>query len=125
MSKGADEPVRCPTCRKVCPREDIELITYTEQDRWDALLKVAEAWGAGDRRGEAETSEEEAEENFVDDEIERSTSSLPANGADKDGQSSDSGPSTRQTVERQPYLQSPVKEKRKRMEELAARKKRR
>lgn len=71
MSKGADETVRCPTCRKVCPREVIELITYTEQDRWDALLKVAEAWGAGDHRREAETSEEEAEEKFVDNETER------------------------------------------------------
>ena len=71
MSKGADETVRCPTCRKVCPRGVIELITYTEQDRWDALLKVAEAWGAGDRRREAGTSEEEAEENFVDDETKR------------------------------------------------------
>lgn len=124
MCKGADETVRCPTCREVCPREVIELITYTEQDRWDALLKVAEAWGAGDRRREAATSEEEAEENFVDDETKSYTSSLRANSADEDSESSDSGPFKPQTVERQPYLQSPVKEKRKRMEELAARKKR-
>lgn len=54
-----------------------------------------------------------------------STSSLPANSADKDGEFANSRPLTPQTVERQPYLQSPVKEKRKRMEELAARKKRR
>lgn len=53
-----------------------------------------------------------------------STSSLRANSADEDDESSDSGPLNRRTVERQPYLQSPVKEKRKRMEELAARKKR-
>jgi len=54
-----------------------------------------------------------------------STSSLPANSADEDRGPSDSRPLNPQTVERQPYLQSPVKEKRKRMEELAARKKRR
>ena len=50
--------------------------------------------------------------------------SLSATVADEDDESSDSGPLNRRTVERQPYLQSPVKEKRKRMEELAARKKR-
>jgi hypothetical protein len=39
----------------------------TEQERWDDLLKVAEAWGACDQRHEMDTSEEEAEEDFLTD----------------------------------------------------------
>ena len=41
----------------------------TETQRWDELLKVAQAWDAFDAkiRGELETSEEEAEENFLTD----------------------------------------------------------
>ena len=41
----------------------------TETERWDELLKVAQAWDAFDAitRGELETSEEEAEENFLTD----------------------------------------------------------
>jgi hypothetical protein len=41
----------------------------TETQRWDDLLKVAQAWDAFDAnvRGELETSEEEAEENFLTD----------------------------------------------------------
>lgn len=31
----------------------------TEQQRWDELLKVAEAWAAFDHRHEMDTSEEE------------------------------------------------------------------
>lgn len=41
----------------------------TETQRWDKLLEVAQAWDAfdGNTRGELETSEEEAEENFLTD----------------------------------------------------------
>ena len=41
----------------------------TEMQRWDELLKVAQAWDAFDTntRGELETSEEEAEEKFLTD----------------------------------------------------------
>lgn len=41
----------------------------SETQRWDELLKVAQAWDAFDAktRGELETSEEEAEENFLTD----------------------------------------------------------
>ncbi len=39
----------------------------TETERWDRLLEVAQAWGAIDRRGEEETSEEEAQEDFISD----------------------------------------------------------
>ena len=40
-----------------------------ETQRWDELLKVAQAWDAFDAntRGGLETSEEEAEENFLTD----------------------------------------------------------
>ena len=41
----------------------------SELQRWDELLKVAQAWDAFDAktRGELETSEEDAEENFLTD----------------------------------------------------------
>ena len=61
------EELRCPECRKGTPREDLELVHMTETDRWDELLKVAQAWMAYDRRAELETSEEEDEENFITD----------------------------------------------------------
>ena len=50
-------------------RDDVELVHMTETQRWDDLLKVARAWDAFDSntRGELETSEEEAEENFLTD----------------------------------------------------------
>lgn len=67
ISRGADETVRCPECRKDCDREDVEQICHTESQRWDALLDVAKAWASFDKRGEDETSEEEAFENFIDD----------------------------------------------------------
>lgn len=41
---------------------------YTASQQWDALLEVARSWAKMDRRREAETSEEEAEEEFIDDE---------------------------------------------------------
>ncbi len=43
------------------------MVYLTETDRWDALIKVANAFSAVDKRGEEETSEEEAQENFIDD----------------------------------------------------------
>ena len=69
ISKGADETVLCPKCRARCPRDDVELVHMTETQRWDDLLKVAQAWDAFDAntRGDLETSEEEAEENFLTD----------------------------------------------------------
>lgn len=58
----------CPLCRAACSRDEVESIHFTEVERWDALLKVAEAWSAFDKRGEMETSDEKQEENFLDDE---------------------------------------------------------
>ncbi|KAK7470492.1 hypothetical protein VKT23_001918 [Stygiomarasmius scandens] len=137
ISKGADETVQCPNCRQVSPRDSVELVHYTEQGRWDDLLKVAEAWCAMDRRGEAETSEEEGEEEFINDGTSRSASSAPdENEADPEpnaegdepaqdeaegGQDeSEEEPSTPPpTEESQSYNRSPAKEKRKRMQQLA------
>ena len=67
MSKGADETVTCAVCRKSTPRDEIELVHMSERDRWDQLLEIAQAWDRFDVRGEAESSEEEAEEEFIDD----------------------------------------------------------
>ena len=44
---------------------------YTASELWDELLKVASAWAATDRRGEEETSDEEAGEDFIDDDESR------------------------------------------------------
>ena len=65
--KGADETIKCPDCRNICPRDELELVHLDEQQRWDALLDVAKAWMAFDRRGEQATSDEEDEENFLTD----------------------------------------------------------
>jgi len=65
--KGADETIKCPGCRNICSREELELVHLDEQQRWDALLDVAKAWMAFDRRGEQATSDEEDEENFLTD----------------------------------------------------------
>ncbi|KAK0191107.1 hypothetical protein F5146DRAFT_1047112 [Armillaria mellea] len=131
ISKGADETVQCPQCRQVCSRDDVEIVYMTETERWDRLLEVAQAWGAMDRRGEEETSEEEAQENFINDGT--SSVSSPLNDANtteeednmisKNGEVSDGGanPSTRAQAP------SPSKVKRERLAHLAEerRKKRR
>lgn len=54
-------------CRNYTPRDEIELVRMKEQERWDKLLEVAQAWDAYDRRHEMDTTEEEDEENFLTD----------------------------------------------------------
>ncbi|KAK0230939.1 hypothetical protein IW262DRAFT_1341264 [Armillaria fumosa] len=131
ISKGADETVQCPQCRQVCSRDDVEIVYMTETERWDRLLEVAQSWGAMDRRGEEETSEEEAQEDFISDGT--SSMSSPLNDANtaeeeddmisKNGEDSDGGanPSTHAQAP------SPSKVKRERLAHLAEerRKKRR
>ncbi|KAK0206396.1 hypothetical protein DFS33DRAFT_1314419 [Desarmillaria ectypa] len=123
ISKGADKTVQCPKCRRVCPRDDVENVYMTETERWDRLLEVAQAWGAMDRRGEEETSEEEAQEDFINDgtsslssplndanttEEEEENDLISKNGGDPDGGAK---PST--------YAQAPSKVKRERLAHLA------
>lgn len=59
--------VRCPTCRTEAARDDLEVVEYTATAQWDALLSVATSWAKIDRRGSQDTSDEEAEEEFIDD----------------------------------------------------------
>ncbi|KAI1796077.1 hypothetical protein LXA43DRAFT_1160524 [Ganoderma leucocontextum] len=61
------ESICCPQCRVVCPRDELELVEYTASEQWDALLDVAKRWARMDTRREADTSEEEDEEEFIDD----------------------------------------------------------
>ncbi|KAI0774584.1 hypothetical protein C8Q74DRAFT_1201049 [Fomes fomentarius] len=65
----ADEvdSVSCPECRTVAPRDELEVVERTATERWDALLAVATRWAKIDVRREEDTSEEEAEEEFIDD----------------------------------------------------------
>lgn len=73
------EIISCPHCRSEFKREEIETVKYTASQQWDELLEVAKAWAKVDRRREAETSEEEAEEEFIDDgQTEASTSEASA-----------------------------------------------
>lgn len=54
-------------CRQGTDRDEFEVVYMTETDRWDALLKIAQAWGAIDHRPAIDTSEEEGEESFLTD----------------------------------------------------------
>lgn len=54
-------------CREGTNREDFEEVYMTETERWDDLLKVAQAWDAIDHRPHIDTSEEEGEDNFITD----------------------------------------------------------
>jgi hypothetical protein len=64
---GDEDTVRCPMCKQTSPRGEVEPIQRTERQRWDELLKIAAAWESMDRRGEFETSDEEGEERFIND----------------------------------------------------------
>jgi len=70
LRKASQDPeaISCPHCRRRCAYDDIEIVPFTAQQQWDELLEVAKDFAEMDRRGEQETSEEEAEENFIDDE---------------------------------------------------------
>ncbi|PSR73696.1 hypothetical protein PHLCEN_2v10615 [Hermanssonia centrifuga] len=66
LAPGSEDVV-CPHCRKVWDKRDLEVVRHTASTQWDALLEVAERWAKMDRRRETDTSEEEAEEEFIDD----------------------------------------------------------
>ncbi|KAF8969439.1 hypothetical protein BDZ97DRAFT_1915393 [Flammula alnicola] len=130
ISKGADETVLCPTCRAVSSRDEIQLVHMTEQGRWDQLLMVAQAWAAFDHRGAQETSEEEDEDNFMTDGDGTSEAHSETNKTDEgtlseaapvttDEEEALLEPSTPPPVSGRPFSQSPMKEKRKRLEQLA------
>ncbi|KAI0722639.1 hypothetical protein C8Q76DRAFT_719590 [Earliella scabrosa] len=67
------DSIRCPQCRKVCRRDDVEVIEQTASEQWDALLEVAQKWARMDVPRADDTSEEEAEEEFIDDGEEEDT----------------------------------------------------
>ena len=63
----ADGGVRCPVCRREADSDELEIVQYTATTQWDALLAVAASWAKIDHRPEQDTSEEEAEEAFLND----------------------------------------------------------
>lgn len=67
VSIGATETVRCFMCKVETFRESIEFVHMTEKGRWDGLLEIVKQWVEFDARREQDTSDEEAEENFIDD----------------------------------------------------------
>lgn len=52
----------------MCRRDEIEIVQFTASQQWDALLEIAKAWAKVDLLRQEDTSEEEAEEQFIDDE---------------------------------------------------------
>ncbi|CAL1700228.1 unnamed protein product [Somion occarium] len=70
------EEVKCPVCRNEHPRDEVEMIRYTASSQWDALLKIAAKFASMDHRGVEDTSEEEDEEKFVNDDSSELTSQL-------------------------------------------------
>lgn len=133
---GDGETISCPQCRGESNVESIEMVEFTATQQWDQLLEIARQFAALEDRLGPDTSEEEEEEklreNFIDDEddedVEASSESrgrettpdtmaegVPNQDEDEEG---GEGPCV-------PYSRSGVVEKRRRMEELAARKRRR
>ncbi|KAI0309682.1 hypothetical protein OF83DRAFT_35327 [Amylostereum chailletii] len=122
----------CPECRKRCARNEVEVVQYTAQQQWDELLDIAQEFAKMDRRGELETSEEEAEEEATDNFIDDGTSSSSAptrsehdeESGDQDNEESTNGdrhstPSrVIAQVEKQLYSTSPMSVKRQRIEQL-------
>ncbi|TEB35825.1 hypothetical protein FA13DRAFT_1788424 [Coprinellus micaceus] len=137
LPKNDHNTFTCPMCRQGTDRDEFEVVYMTETDRWDALLKIAQAWGAIDHRPAIDTSEEEGEESFLaeDSGNDGTSSEGPrddqasednASRAESDGQEQDecggtSTPESSSPLPRLPYAASPMKEKRKRLAELAER----
>ncbi|KAF8204715.1 hypothetical protein BJ912DRAFT_939133 [Pholiota molesta] len=139
---SADMKETCPVCYEqlklkkcsslecqhilLCDQDFTKLVHMTEQDRWDKLLTVAQAWDAFDRRGGLETSEEEDEENFINDGSGRSEVSVEndetssqepgTHTTDAEDSKASTPPPSRVT----PFHESPTKEKKKRLANLAA-----
>jgi len=128
---GDGESISCPQCRKESQVESFEAVEFTATQQWDQLLEIAQQFAALEDRLGPDTSEEEEEEklweNFIDDDVEASSESRDRDttpdtmpeGAPNQDENEDSD---REYV---PYSRSDVVEKRKRMEQLAATRKRR
>ncbi|KDQ64243.1 hypothetical protein JAAARDRAFT_201618 [Jaapia argillacea MUCL 33604] len=119
----------CPNCRRECTRDEIDSVTRTATQQWDALQEVAISWAKIDKRNEMDTSEEEAEEEpFIDDGEAEAGSPAPSAAPhdstpepEPDARDADSGnppttPPPRSVVR---YSETPASLKRKRMQELA------
>ncbi|KAH9482552.1 hypothetical protein JR316_0004652 [Psilocybe cubensis] len=129
ISKEADDTVKCPECRDPTDRDDVEKVYMTEQQRWDELLRVARDWVKIDHRGEEETSEEEAEEEFIDDKTSSEVSSEGVNEFKSPQHTAfdvhspcgdgDDHPPTSSPTNSRLFSESPTKEKRRRLEQLA------
>ncbi|KAJ3487986.1 hypothetical protein NLI96_g3170 [Meripilus lineatus] len=80
----------CPECRKECPIEDVEVIRYTANSQWDALLEIAAAFTKVDRSGPedlitSDESDEDMEAPFIEnDEPEERTTTSRASSAPAD-----------------------------------------
>ncbi|KAI9448104.1 hypothetical protein H4582DRAFT_2139836 [Lactarius indigo] len=153
LSKVGDgETISCPQCRGESNVESIEVVEFTATQQWDQLLEIARQFAALEDRLGPDTSEEEEEEklreNFIDDEDDEdvearfgiaygsseytdycsssesrnreTTPDTMTEGAPNQGEDEEGGEGS--CV---PYSRSGAAEKRRRMEQLAARKRRR
>ncbi|KAI9466945.1 hypothetical protein BJY52DRAFT_1235419 [Lactarius psammicola] len=132
---GDGEIINCPQCRGESHVENFDAVEFTATQQWDQLLEIAQQFAALEGRLGPDTSEEEEEEklreNFIDDDedVEASSESrdhettpdtMPEGVPNQEEEEEDV--SEKEYV---PYSQSGVVEKRRRMERLAARKRRR
>ncbi|KAI0065904.1 hypothetical protein BV25DRAFT_1850432 [Artomyces pyxidatus] len=120
------EQLVCPTCREKFERDDVEGVQYTAEEQWDQLLDVAQQFAKMDKNAEPDTSEEEAEEaaakNFINDEDPDASSALSELEAETQSEAPPAtpGPADDDEEARQSYAKSPISAKRKRLQELAA-----
>jgi hypothetical protein len=145
---GDGESISCPQCRRECNVESFEVVEFTATQQWDQLLEIARQFAALEDRLGPDTSEEEEEEklrdHFIDDDddvearfdIAYSASDISDYKSSSESRDRETTPDTmgeevqnqeEEDSEREdvPYSQSGVIEKRRRMERLAARKRRR
>ncbi|KAF8622082.1 hypothetical protein AX15_007226 [Amanita polypyramis BW_CC] len=115
----------CVMCRGKWERDEVMNVYMSETARWDALIDVAQAFSAMDRRGEEETSEEENDEDFIDDrsgvenasEQQKSARDPSSDLPELTDEGSERGTPERYT--RHSFSESPMKDKRRRLERLA------
>jgi len=121
-----EEVTKCPQCRQIAPRDELEIVHRTANQQWDELLELAEEWAKMDRQRRAAETDEEDEEEFINDDSTHASSSAQSEAPSV---SKESNPESDMSVDRavtppepngaRRYLDSPSRAKRKRMEELA------
>lgn len=59
--------IQCPHCRKVCPRDECEIITHTAEQQWGLLLDISQEWTAKDAEETDIGQDDGDDDSFIDD----------------------------------------------------------